>query len=204
MDFLAIIILIIILLFSVIFHEIAHGGMAYILGDPTAKNAGRLTLNPIKHIDPVGTIFLPLMLLILTMGRGPIFGWAKPVPINPFNFSDKKYGPAKVAVAGPLANISLALIFGLFLRFGSAILPLQTSLFFLYVVQINLILAIFNLLPIPPLDGSHILFAFLSTTREVRLFLAQYGIFILIFIIFFFGRYIFSLVEFLTKLIVAY
>jgi len=199
MDILAIIILIIILLFSVIFHEMAHGWMAYFLGDPTAKNAGRLTLNPIKHIDPIGTIFLPLMLLIITMGRGPIFGWAKPVPINPFNFKDKKNDSAKVAAAGPISNIILALIFGLTLRFTHTFLPLQTSLIFLYIVQINFLLAIFNLLPIPPLDGSHILFAFFPLDPKTRFFLLQYGIFILIFFIVFFGEYIFMFVNFLTQ-----
>jgi len=203
MDILAIIILITILLFSVIFHEMAHGWMAYFLGDPTAKNAGRLTLNPIKHIDPIGTVFLPLMLLIVTMGRGPIFGWAKPVPINPFNFKDKKNDSAKVAAAGPISNIILAIIFGLTLRFAHTFLPYQTSLIFLYIVQINLLLAIFNLLPIPPLDGSYILFAFFPLDPKTRLFLLQYGIFILIFFIFFFGGYIFELVKVLTQYLVG-
>jgi Zn-dependent protease len=98
-------------------HEVAHGSVAYQLGDPTAKYAGRLSLNPIKHIDPFGTVLLPLMLLFLTAGNGPVFGWAKPVPVNPFNFKDQKWGDLKVSIAGPLANFSLALVFGLFIRF---------------------------------------------------------------------------------------
>lgn len=195
---LEIIILILILLFSVIFHEIAHGWMAYLLGDPTAKIAGRLTLNPKKHIDPVGTILLPLFLLVITFGRGPILGWARPVPINPYNFSNKRYDPAKVALAGPMANILLALIFGLLLRFGGNFLPEPTIAVFLYIVQINLLLAIFNLLPIPPLDGSHILFAFFAPDPRTRFLFFQYGIFILLFFLVFFGRYLFLIIEYLT------
>src|SRR3989304_1848333 len=103
-----IIFFLIVLLFSVILHEIAHGSVALYLGDPTAKMAGRLTLNPIKHLDPVGSILLPLI-LIITTGKG--IGWAKPVPINPTNFRDQKWGELKVSLAGPLANILLALIF---------------------------------------------------------------------------------------------
>ena len=203
MEISVVIILIIILLFSVIFHEMAHGWMAYFLGDPTAKNAGRLTLNPAKHIDPIGTVFLPLMFLIVTLGRGPIFAWAKPVPINPFNFSNKRYDPAKVAVAGPLANILLAIIFGLILRFFHPFLPQPTISVFLYIVQINFLLAIFNLLPIPPLDGSHILFAFFPIDPKTKFLLLQYGIFILIFVLLFFGKAIFGLVNFLTQILVG-
>ena len=101
----------VILLFSVIIHELAHGYVAYSLGDPTAKYAGRLTLNPLKHLDPFGSIILPLLLFIA--GSPFLFGWAKPVPINPYNFTDKKYGEIKVSVAGPASNFSLAIVFGL-------------------------------------------------------------------------------------------
>ena len=105
----------VILLFSVIIHELAHGYVAYSLGDPTAKYAGRLTLNPIKHLDLFGSIILPLLLFF---SHSPfLFGWAKPVPVNPYNFSDKKYGEIKVSIAGPASNLSLAIIFGLILRF---------------------------------------------------------------------------------------
>lgn len=106
----------IILLFSIIIHEIAHGSVAYSLGDSTAKDAGRLTLNPISHLDPVGSILLPVFLSILNL---PIIGWAKPVPINPFNFNDQKWGELKVSIAGPLANFAVALIFGLIVMFVS-------------------------------------------------------------------------------------
>ena len=107
-----------ILLFSVILHEIAHGYVALSLGDPTAKQAGRLTLNPIPHIDPMGSVVVPLLLLAF---QSPfLFGWAKPVPVNPHNFSDKKYGSAKVSFAGPAANLAIAIFFGLLLRLFSA------------------------------------------------------------------------------------
>lgn len=201
------IVIIIILLFSVVFHEVAHGWAAFALGDKTAKHAGRLTLNPIKHLDPFGSIILPGILILLSLasgGGGIIFGWAKPVPINPLNFRDRKYGMAKSAVAGPLANILLALIFGLILRFGIGIIPEPAGIVFAYIVQINLILAIFNLLPIPPLDGSHILFTFLpNVAKEMKIALARYGIFILIFIIFFLGQYFFGAINFIFRLIVG-
>lgn len=201
MEFIELAIRIIIFLFSVVFHEVAHGWTAYALGDPTAKYAKRLTLNPLKHLDPVGSILVPLF-LVLT--RSPfLFGWAKPVPVNPRNFKDQKYGGAKVAIAGPLANISLALIFGLILRFLPAlyIIPGLASIF-LYIVQINLILAVFNLIPVPPLDGSHILFTFLPRNAEkIKIFLSQYGLFVLIFIIFFLFKYIIQIVLWLMRLI---
>ena len=173
----SLLILIIVFLFSASFHEMAHGWVAYSLGDKTAYRAGRLTLNPLKHLDPVGSILLPGFLILMSaLGAGGIiFGWAKPVPVNPYNFRDQKYGSAKVALAGPLANISLALVFGLALRFFPSLYSIQgIGLMFFYIVQINLILAVFNLLPIPPLDGSHILFAFLPrTAQSIKIFLAK-------------------------------
>lgn len=167
----------IVLLFSVILHEVAHGSMALKLGDNTAKYAGRLTLNPLKHIDPVGTIALPA-LLILT-GSPFVVGWAKPVPVNPYNFRDQRWGSLKVSLAGPLVNFSLAIIFGLLMRFIP--LPAATSSLFSYIVIYNFVLALFNLVPVPPLDGSHILFSFLSSRYNgLKLFLHQYGLFILV------------------------
>ena len=193
--------LIIILLFSVIIHEVAHGAMAYHLGDPTAKNAGRLTLNPIKHIDPIGSILVPLILIILPTRF--VFGWAKPVPINPFNFRDQKYGELKVAAAGVATNLLLALIFGLALRF----IPFNQSLFFIFglIVFINLVLAFFNLMPIPPLDGSHILFNLLpKKTRQFQLFFQQYGLFVLVLFFFFFLPYLFVFISFVFKVITGF
>lgn len=171
----------IVLLFLVIIHEIAHGSVANYLGDATAKHSGRLTLNPIKHLDPVGSILLPLFLAIL---GAPVIGWAKPVPINPYNFRDQKWGELKVSLAGPASNFLIAIIFALIIRF----LPLSNSLLTLFgIISIyNFLLGIFNLIPVPPLDGSWILFSFFPRgLAKVKLFLQQYGMFILIFLIFF-------------------
>lgn len=189
-----------IVIFSVVIHEVSHGAVANYLGDPTAKNAGRLTLNPLKHIDPVGTIILPI-LLILTTGRG--IGWAKPVPINPYNFRDQKYGSLKVAFAGPASNLLIALIFGLILRF-SILLDFFPAGFYpavFFIISINILLAMFNLMPIPPLDGSHILFTFLpSSMKGVEIFLSRYGFFILIFLTFLFPPF-FNFLAYVINLI---
>lgn len=148
--------LIAILLFSVVIHEVAHGTVANYLGDSTAKHAGRLTLNPLRHLDPIGSIFLPFLLVIM---KSPfLIGWAKPVPVNPYNIRDQKWGMAKIAIAGPASNFSIALFFALLIRF----LPLPESFLIIFsiIVFLNILLGIFNLMPIPPLDGSKILFAF--------------------------------------------
>ena len=199
--------LIIILIFSIVIHEVSHGAMAFYLGDPTAKYAGRLTLNPLKHLDPIGSIILPFFLILMAKltGGGIIFGWAKPVPINPYNFRDQKYGSAKVALAGPGSNLAIALVFGLALRFFPAISAIPgLELMFSYIVYINILLAIFNLLPVPPLDGSHILFTFLPPGMEnLKIFLSQFGLFILLFIIFFFFRWLFLLINWIFALIVG-
>jgi len=151
-------------LIAVVFHELAHGYTAYKLGDHTAKVAGRLTLNPIAHIDPIGTVILPAILIIF---HSPVlFGWAKPVPVNFFNLKNPKRDSAIVAAAGPLTNIIFAALFGLTYKLFS-ILPLPISLLkpllitCIYGVQLNLIFAFFNLIPILPLDGGRILAAFL-------------------------------------------
>ncbi len=187
---LEIIALLLILLFSVVIHEVAHGTVANWLGDPTAKYSGRLTLNPLKHLDLFGSFLLPLGLFIATQGR-MVLGYAKPVPINPTNFRDQKYGSAKVAVAGVAVNLVLAVVFGLALRsllsFG-LINPVASTLYdmFAYIVAINLLLAVFNLIPLPPLDGSHILFTFLPSSQDdFKVFLQRYGGLILIFLLFF-------------------
>jgi len=199
--------LIVILIFSVVIHEIAHGSVAYYLGDPTAKYAGRLTLNPLKHLDPIGSVILPIFLIIMARitGGGIIFGWAKPVPINPYNFRDQKYGSLKVSLAGPGANLVIALFFGLLLRFFPGFINLLgLALMFTYIIYINILLAVFNLLPIPPLDGSHILFTFLpSSMQNVKVFLQQFGFFILLFIIFFLFPWIAYIINWIFTLIVG-
>jgi len=187
MDLIITIFSLIVLLFSIIIHELAHGSVAFALGDPTAKYSGRLTLNPLKHLDPFGSVILPLLLFI--SGSPVLVGWAKPVPINPYNFKDQKWGSFKVAIAGPLSNIALAVFFGLIIRFTPPDFIIQFSRFFIiifFILIINLMLALFNLLPIPPLDGSWILFKFIPEKfANVTTFLQQYGIFILIFLLFF-------------------
>jgi len=203
-----IIFLIVILIFSVIIHEIAHGSVAYYLGDPTAKYAGRLTLNPLKHLDPVGSVIVPVFLALMAQltGGGIIFGWAKPVPINPYNFRDQKYGSLKVALAGPLSNLSVAVVFGLALRFIPQLVSIPgLVVVFSYIIYINILLAIFNLIPIPPLDGSHILFAFIPhRAREIKLFMRQFGIFLLLFIILFAFPYILSIINWIFALITGF
>ncbi|SRR6056297_3459798 len=144
----------IIIVLSAVIHEYSHGWMAYHLGDSTAKDAGRLTLNPLAHIDPVGTVILPLFLLFT---GGVFLGWAKPVPYNPYRLSDQKYGSLKVGLAGPVSNFILAIIFGLGVRFliGTSI----NSIFIeglILITYVNIFLGLFNLLPIPPLDGSKV------------------------------------------------
>jgi len=195
--------LIAILIFSIVIHEVSHGAAANYLGDPTAKYAGRLTLNPIKHLDPIGSILVPLFLVLM---RSPfLIGWAKPVPINPYNFKDQKYGSAKVALAGPGSNLIVALVFGLTLRFFPEIAATPgLTLIFGYIVFINILLAIFNLLPVPPLDGSHILFTFLPPGFEkLKIFLSQFGIFILVFFIFFLFRYVLLIINLIFNFIVG-
>jgi len=203
--FLGYIFLILVLILSVVIHEVSHGAMANHLGDPTAKYAGRLTLNPIRHLDPIGSVILPIFLVIMSRltGGGIIFGWAKPVPINPYNFRDQKYGSAKVALAGPASNFAIALVFGTALRFLPHLSLISgISLIFSYIVYINILLAVFNLLPIPPLDGSHILFTFLPAGAEnLKIFLQQYGLFILLFIIFFLFRWIIPIINWIFTLI---
>ncbi|HOI59907.1 MAG TPA: site-2 protease family protein [Candidatus Pacearchaeota archaeon] len=170
----------IILIFSIVIHEVSHGSMANQLGDETAKNQDRLSLNPLKHIDLMGTILLPLFLLL---AHSPVvIGWAKPVPVNFNSLKDKRWGELKVSLAGPVANFSVAIVCGLLIRF----LPLPESLAAILSLAIiyNILLALFNLVPVPPLDGSHILFSFIKN-YELKANLYRFGFFILIALLFF-------------------
>jgi Zn-dependent protease len=161
MDILSAVFLIAIIIFSAIIHEVMHGVAADYLGDKTARYAGRLTLNPIPHIDPVGSILLPVVLAL--SGSPVFFGWAKPVPYNPYNLRPGRFSEAIVAGAGPLANAVIALFFGAIVRLNLA--PSLNDFFFLIVV-VNVMLCIFNLIPVPPLDGSKVLEAFLPRSWQ--------------------------------------
>lgn len=140
-----------ILIFSIVIHEVAHGYAANALGDPTARLSGRLTLNPIQHIDLVGSILVPAFLVLTNAGI--LFGWAKPVPYNPYNLRSKRWGEAIVAFAGPGTNLLVAIIFGLIARFGVGQLPDPFVTIALVTAFVNLFLGLFNLIPLPPLDG---------------------------------------------------
>jgi len=178
-----------ILLFSVVIHEVSHGVAANSMGDDTAKRLGRLTLNPLKHLDPFGSVILPLLLILF---KTPfIFGYAKPVPYNPYKLNDKKYGPAKVAMAGPLANMTIAFLFGVMVRLSTAgIFPFgpEVTAMFEGIVWINVLLAVFNLMPIPPLDGHWLVLTFLPDKfARFKMMFQRMGIFlffILLFVVF--------------------
>ena len=206
MDIIITIFSLLVLLFSVIIHELAHGYVAYSLGDPTAKYEGRLTLNPLKHLDPFGSFILPLLLFI--SGSPFLFGWAKPVPINPYNFTDKKYGDIKVSIAGPASNFLLALFFGIILRFIPDEILFNNfgiGIALGYIVSINIWLALFNLIPVPPLDGSWILFSLLPARLEnVKVFLKQYGIVLLVLLILFGGSVWFGITNIIFKIITGH
>ena len=180
-------------------HELSHGYMADFLGDPTARLAGRLTLNPLKHIDLWGSIIVPL----ITSLFGFTFGWAKPVPYNPYNLKNKRSGELLIALAGPGANLVIALVFGTIIRFAANI---PSAVPFLeitsYIVVINIVLAIFNLIPIPPLDGSKILFSILphqySRTRQI---LESYSMILVLVVVFFLWQFVTPIIPWIFKLI---
>lgn len=186
---------------SVVIHEMSHGFMAEMFGDKTARFAGRLTLNPIKHLDWFGSVLLPT---ILVMIKSPfLFGWAKPVPYNPENFTNRKWGTIAVASAGVLANFFIAFIFGLILRFSvGENVPEGFNFIISSIVLVNLGLGIFNLVPIPPLDGSKILFNLLpSAFSKIVAFLELYSFILVIIFIFFFSNFLYPILTFLFHLI---
>ncbi len=224
------------LVYSVIIHEVSHGVVALWLGDLTAKYADRLNLNPLKHIDPFGSVILPVLLFVTT---GFAFGWAKPVPYNPYNLRNQKWGPTWVALAGPVSNLLIAFFAALFARllpltllaredildrfigviggrgdflerFGLFAEALSGSLsgilygLFLLIIFWNVVLACFNLLPIPPLDGSKILYTLFPLSERVILMLEQYGLFLLIFVIFFFSAPIGIFINFALRLFLRF
>jgi Zn-dependent protease len=192
-----------VLIFSVVAHEVSHGYMAQYLGDPTARLAGRLTMNPVKHLDPIGSIVAPLFSMFFLGGM--IIGWAKPVPYNPYNLRDQKWGDAKVALAGPLTNIGIAVIFALFLRFGGTFFTDPMEMMMHLIIKINIILAIFNLVPIPPLDGSKVLMSILPYRfRYIGDYLERYALFFILFFAFFLWQYFMPLIDLIYMLLVGW
>lgn len=176
-----IVFVIVTLVLSVVIHEVAHGTVANALGDPTARLQGRLTLNPLAHLDWMGSVIVPLVMYSLS---GFAFGWAKPVPYNPYNLKNQRWGPALVAAAGPLSNLVLVAVFSFVFHMTHN--PL-TSMAASTVVYINAVLMIFNLFPIPPLDGSRILTSFLPARLEssYNKIFQSYGFVMIIGLVFF-------------------
>jgi len=191
---------IIVLIISVMAHEVAHGAAALYFGDPTAKNQGRLTLNPLKHIDLFGSIILPVLLYLTNSGF--LMGWAKPVPYNPYNLRNRRLGEFCVSIAGILTNFLIAIIFAIVIRFAITFGLSQPVIdIMVYIILLNVTLGIFNLIPIPPLDGSKILFTLVPYKYESQLItLERYGFYFLIIFIVFFGHYISDAVFAVMKL----
>ena len=200
MDIVSLLFFFIIIIPSAIIHEYAHGWMADRLGDPTARDMGRLTLNPLAHIDPWGTILMPIVLGVLSQGSF-IFAYAKPVSYNPNNMNDPKRDPAMVALAGPISNLLIAVIIGFIVR----MLPMgDFTMLLAIIVYANILLAVFNLVPIPPLDGSKVLFWLLPDSAwQIRQNLEQYGFVLLLLFIFFAFDMIVPIINFLFTLIVG-
>jgi Zn-dependent protease len=198
---------IIVLVMSVVIHEVSHGYMAYWLGDPTAKYANRLNFNPVNHLDLWGSFLIPAFLLITNSPF--LFGWAKPVPYNPYNLRNQKWGPALVGLAGPLSNLLLAIVAGVILR-TTMVFGLVDGIllqFLTIVIFINILLMVFNLLPIPPLDGSKLLFAIIPVSEHTKMMLERYGfVFLIVFIYLFndvFQIILFSFLNFFVNIIVG-
>jgi Zn-dependent protease len=201
---------IVVLIFSIILHEVAHGYAAQSLGDPTAKLAGRLTLNPISHIDPIGSILIPAMLVLTNAGL--MFGWAKPVPYNPYNLRNQRWGEAIVGIAGVATNLAIAVLFAVIARFAAAQGMAEFASLAAVVVLVNLSLGLFNLIPIPPIDGYTVLRSILPYKASMAM--ARFedkmragGIFTLIIVLILltqlFSKPFYMLVEYCYKLLIG-
>ncbi|MDP3999331.1 MAG: site-2 protease family protein [bacterium] len=199
----------IVLLFSVMVHEVTHGVVAHALGDNTAKDAGRLNLNPLKHLDPFGSVILPLLLALPALFGQPtfIFGWAKPVPYDPSHLKNPRIGAALIGIAGPLSNFALAIIFAVLIRLLASLVGLSAAPMLLLlniIVFINVLLGIFNLVPIPPLDGSKVLFALISDRYlGLKIFLERNGLLLVLMFIFFGFGLLIPIVRFIYSLLVG-
>ncbi len=189
---------IIILVMSVVVHELSHGYAAEMLGDPTPRLQGRLTLNPLKHLELFGSFIVP----VITAMAGFPFGWAKPVQWNPYNVGNRRWGELVIAIAGPVSNIVVAIVFGLVVRIFHDVLPLSFIQISAYIILINIILAVFNMIPIPPLDGSKVLFSILPQRMiGVREVLEQYSIFLFLILVLFLWRFVEPVVPYIFKII---
>lgn len=191
---LGLVVVLAIILFSMVLHELAHGAVAYLLGDTTARDSDRLTLNPLKHLDPFMSVLLPVLLYI---SGGPIFGGAKPVPINTQNLKFREWGFALVALAGPMTNFLLALI-GFLISYWTGWLVSVDFIGYVsqYFVMINLGFAVFNMLPIPPLDGSRILFAISPDgVRRILNSIESFGIWLVLILVAVFGTFFSSIMS---------
>ncbi len=198
MELITVILMIAILIMSVVLHELSHGYVAELMGDPTPRLQGRLTVNPLKHLELFGSVIVP----IITSLAHFTFGWAKPIEWNPYNVKNRRLGEFLISLAGPVANIFLAVIFGLVIRFGAESMPFNFLAICSYVVAINITLAIFNLIPIPPLDGSKILFSLLPPRMShIRSGFEQYSIFLVLVLILFLWKYIAPVIPFIFYLI---
>ncbi len=201
---------IVVLIFSIILHEVAHGYAAQALGDPTARLAGRLTLNPLPHIDIVGSVLVPAFLVLTNAHM--MFGWAKPVPYNPYNLKNQRWGEAFVGVAGVATNLALAVIFALVARYAGAHGMTDVAGLAAIITLVNLSLGLFNLIPIPPIDGYTVLRSILPYKASMALGrfeerMRAGGIFTLILVLFllttFFTAPFYALVEYCYKLLIG-
>lgn len=198
MDGLTLIVSIIILIMSVVVHELSHGYTAELLGDPTPRLQGRLTLNPLKHLELFGSFIVPL----ITSMAGFTFGWAKPIEWNPYNVKNKRWGELIIAIAGPLSNLFIAIVFGFVIRLFWNSLSASFIQISSYVIAINIVLAIFNLIPLPPLDGSKVLFSILPPKMiRIREILERYSIFFFLIVIFFLWRFVEPIIPWIFRLI---
>ncbi len=197
-DPLTFIVSLIVLVMSIVIHELSHGYVAELLGDPTPRMQGRLTLNPIKHMELFGSVIVP----ILTAMSGFPFGWAKPVEWNPYNIKNRRTGELFISLAGPVSNLLIAIVFGMIIRFGFGSLSESFIAISAYIVFINIALAIFNLVPIPPLDGSKVLFFFLPPRlAHIRENVERYAIFLMLIFILVLWKFIEPVVPFIFQII---